>query len=79
MDRQDGQSPLPCLLGASPTSHDAGGQDVSDRTYRLLPDGTFAYRKGDPRTRAWVREMTDTEVIFEMLGRPLIDVTGGNG
>ena len=33
MDRQDGQSPLPCLLGASPTSHDAGGQGVSGRAY----------------------------------------------
>ena len=35
------------------------------------------FRDGDPSSRAVVSEMTDTEVIFEMLGRPVVDVTGG--
>lgn len=35
------------------------------------------FRKGDPTSRAIVDEIAKGEVVFQMLGRPVIDTTGG--
>jgi hypothetical protein len=35
------------------------------------------FRPGDPGARAYVSEITDDEVVFGMLGRPVMDVTCG--
>lgn len=35
------------------------------------------FRVGDPSSRAIVEAVDEERVVFQMLGRPVIDVTGG--